>query len=135
MEVNHMTIINSVHFKSENLLQQLEGWKCIVSANRDVLSKDPFLEEFLAFKMDIAQGYLEELQFWEEVGNQNKCQDAIKNTLFFLGQIQVIIDRMLSDQQDEVLNDSQKELNVTIRVSTFHEYVLQENTTICALAV
>ena len=135
MRVNHMTLINSIHIKSENLRQRLEEWKCIVSANRDVLNKNPFLKEFLAFKMDIAQGYVEELQFWEEVGNQSKCRDAIENAQFFLGQIQVLIDRMLSNQQDEVLDDSHKELSVTIRVSTFHEYVWQENTTICALVV
>jgi hypothetical protein len=122
-----MTKINDVHSSSESLLQQLEGWKCIASAQRDILNQNPFLEEFLAFKLDIAQGYIEELQFWEEVANQSKCQNAIENTQFFLGQVKVLMDRVICGQQKEVLIDSQNELSFTIRVSTSHEHVLHES--------
>ena len=123
---NDMTMFSSVSNKSENLLQQLEGWKSIASANRNVLNKNPFLEEFLAFKMEIAQGYIDELIFWEEVENQSKCHDAIDNARFFLGQIQVLIDRMLKDPCEEVFLDPETEISVTLRISRFHEYVLQE---------
>lgn len=131
---NDMTTINDVHSSSESLLQQLEGWKCIASANRDILiNQNPFLVEFLAFKLDIAQGYIEELHFWEEVANQSKCQNAIENTQFFLGQVKVLMDRVICEQQKKVLIDSQNELSFTIRVSTSHEHVLHESIKIFAL--
>jgi hypothetical protein len=123
---NVMSKITSISIKSENLLNELDGWKLIATANKDELNNDPFLKEFLAFKLDITQGFIEELQFWEEVGNDSKCHNAIENAQFFLGQIQILMDRFLSDQQKEVLFDSQKELNVTIYVPTFHEYVFNE---------
>ncbi len=122
-----MTIINGMHSKSENLLQQLEGWKCIASANRGVLTKNPFLEEFLAFKLDIVQGYIEELQLWEEVANHSKCHDVIEDAQFFLGQIKVLIDRMIYDEQEEVFINSQNMFRFTIRVSTSHEHVLHDS--------
>lgn len=129
-----MTTINGIHSKSENLLQQVEEWKCFASANRDVLNKNPFMEEFLAFKLDIAQGYIEELQFWEEVANQSKCHDAIENAQFFLGQIKVLIDRIICDQHEKELLDSQNELSFTLRVSKSHEHVLHESIKNFALA-
>lgn len=129
-----MTVNNDNHSKSEDLLQQLEGWICIASANRHILNKNPFLEEFLAFKLEIAQGYIEELKFWEEVTNRSKCQDAFENAQFFLGQIKVLIDRMICNQHEEVLIDSQNELRFTIRVSTSHEHVLHESINNFALA-
>ena len=51
---------NEVRIKSECLLQQLENWNLIAAAYGDLIEKDAFLKEFLAFKIDIARGFIEE---------------------------------------------------------------------------
>jgi hypothetical protein len=109
---NGMTITNDVHVDSEHLLQQLGNWRFIADANRHALKKDPFLEEFLAFKVEMVEGLIEELQGWEIVGNQNKCKDAAENAQFFLNQIQVLVDLALDDLCEQAWSDSQKTLSV-----------------------
>jgi hypothetical protein len=104
-----MTIINGIHIESENLLQELEGLKFFADSNRDALNKNPVLVEFVAFKMDIAQGFIEELQIWETLENQSKCDYVIENAQFFLEQIQVLMDRTLNQQYEEALLCLQKE--------------------------
>ena len=121
-----MAAANEVHIRSEILLQQLGGCKFIAEANRDELNKDPLLKELIAFKMEIAQGFIEELQGWEVLGNQSKCQYASENAQFFLGQIQVIMDRMLDDLCEKAWLDFQKELRFGIYVPNPH--VLDKNT-------
>jgi len=129
-----MAVSNDFQNKSENLLQQLGGCKFIAEINRDLLNKDPFLKEFLAFKMDVAQGYIAELQIYERLGDQSKCKSAAENALFFLRQIQVLIDRMLDDQCEEAWLDFQKELRFTNHIPFPYEYVLKQNTNELALA-
>jgi hypothetical protein len=98
---NHLATSNEIHIQSERLLQQLENWKFTVAACGDLFDKDTFLKEFLAFKMDIARGLIAELQGWEELGNETKRKNAIDNSEFFLGQIQVLINRVLADRYQE----------------------------------
>ena len=129
-----MAVSNDIHNRSENLLQQLGCYKFITDINRDALNKDPFLREFLAFKMDVAQGYIEESQIYEKIGDQSKSNSAIENAQFFLEQIQVLIDRMLDDQCEEAWEDFQKELRFANYVAFHHEYVLKQNTIELALA-
>lgn len=100
-----MTIANEIHVKSENLLKQLENWKFIAAAYSDLFDKDAFLKDFLAFKMDIVQGFIEELQGWEEIGNETKCKNSIENAEFFLGQVQVLLDRVFADQYQKTWQD------------------------------
>jgi|WetSurMetagenome_2_1015567.scaffolds.fasta_scaffold259766_1 hypothetical protein len=104
-----MTTINNIRIESENLLQTLEGLKFFADANSDALNKNPVFLEFVAFKMDIARGFIEELQIWETLENQSKCDYAIENARFFLEQIQVLMDRMLNQQYEEVLLCLQKQ--------------------------
>ena len=111
---------------SEQLYQQLGGCKYIVDVNSDRLNQDPFLKDFLAFKIDIAQGYIEELQIWERLGDQRKSRSAIDNAISFLEQIQVLIDRILDDQCEEAWVDFQRELRFSSYVSTPYEYVLTQ---------
>jgi hypothetical protein len=108
-----MTTPNEVHVKSEHLLQQLVNWKFTAAAYGDLFDKDAFLKEFLAFKMDIAQGFIVELRGWEEIGNEPKCKNAMDNSEFFLGQIQVLIDRVFADQYQETRQDMEEELAFT----------------------
>ena len=108
-----MTTLNEIHSNSDRLLQELEIWKFTVTAYRDILCKDAFLKEFLAFKMDIAQGFILELRGWEEIGNESKCKNAIDNSEFFLGQIQVLIDRVIAGQYQETWQDVEEELIFT----------------------
>jgi hypothetical protein len=113
MGANHMTTANEIHVKSEHLLQQLVNWKFTAAAYGDLFDKDAFLKEFLDFKMDIAQGFIAELQGWEEIGNETKCKNAIDNSEFFLGQIQVLIDRVIAGQYQETWQDVEEELIFT----------------------
>jgi len=96
-----MTTANEIRVTSEYLLQQLENWKLIAAAYSDLIEKDAFLKQFLAFKMDIARGFIEELQGWEETGNETKCKNAIDSAEFFLGQIQALFDRVIAGRYQE----------------------------------
>ena len=129
-----MVVSNDFRNKSENLLQQLGGCKFIAEINRDVLNKDPFLKEFLAFKMDVTQSYISELQIYERLRDQSKCKSAIENAELFLEQIQSIIDRMLDDECEEAWLDFQKELRFANYVTIPHEFVLNQNTNELSLA-
>ena len=113
-----MTTANEVRIKSECLLQQLENWKLIAAAYGDLVEKDAFLKEFLAFKMNIARGFIEELQGWEEVGNETKCKNAIDNAEFFLGQIQALFDRVIAGRYQETWREMAEQY-----VSTDYIYV------------
>jgi hypothetical protein len=96
-----MTTANEIHVNSESLLQQLENWKLIAAAYGELIEKDAFLKEFLAFKMDIVKCFIEELQGWEEMGNETKCKNAIDNAQFFLGQIQALFDHVVAGRYQE----------------------------------
>jgi hypothetical protein len=113
MGAKFMTLIDEAHTKSTQLLQQLRGLKFLVDTNKDKLNQDPFFVEFLGFKMDMAQSFIEELQNWEELGNQRKCKDTLDAALFFLGEITVLIDRKFDEHCEEVWFDYQRELGST----------------------
>lgn len=115
---NFMAVIDEANTKSAQLLQQLRGLKFLADTNRDGLNKDPFFVEFLGFKMDMAQSFIEELQNWEELGNQRKCKNIIDDALFFLGEINALIDRKLDEQCEEAWLDYQRELGFTDSVFT-----------------
>jgi hypothetical protein len=100
---------HEIHIESERLFQELRTWRSAVTSHRYLFDKDAFLKEFLGFKLDIVQGLIEELQGWEETGNETKCQNAIDNSEFFLGQIQVLIDRVFADQYQENWQDIKEE--------------------------
>jgi hypothetical protein len=113
-----MTRANEIHVNSEYLLQQLENWKVIAAAYGDLIEKDTFLKEFLCFKMDIARGFIEELQGWEELGNETKCKNTIDSAEFFLGQIQTLFDRVLAGRYQEKWREMEEQY-----VSTEYIYV------------
>jgi hypothetical protein len=46
--------------KNECLLQELGIWKFTVTGRSNLFDKNAFLKEFLGFKMDIAEGFIEE---------------------------------------------------------------------------
>ena len=113
-----MALIDEAHTKSTQLLQQLRGLKFLADTNRDELNQDPFFVEFLGFKMDMAQSFIEELQSWEALGNQRKCKDTIDGALFFIGEINALIDRKFDEHCEEVWLDYQRELGFTDAVFT-----------------
>ena len=108
-----MTITNEIGIKSDYLLQELGNWKLVAIAYGDIIDNDTFLKQFLAFKMDIAQGFIEELQVWEEIGNEIKCKKAIENAVFFLGQIQTLFDRVIAGRYQETWRKQEEELIFT----------------------
>jgi len=96
-----MATSNDVRIKSEQLLQELVIWRSTITPSSNLFDKDLFLKDFLAFKMDMVQGFIEELHSWEETGNETKCKNAVDNAEVYLGQIQVLFDSMFVDQYQE----------------------------------
>lgn len=93
-----MATTNEVRIKSESLLQELGIWRSIIIPSSNLFDKDLFLRDFLAFKIDIAQGFIEESYKWEKSGNETKRKNAVDNAEVYLGQIQVLFDGMFIDQ-------------------------------------
>jgi hypothetical protein len=104
-----MVTTNDFRIESERLFQELGTWRSTVTSHRDLFDKNAFLKDFLGFKMDIVQGWIEELQVWEETGNDTKCKNAIENADSILRQIQVMFDNMLADQPQETWQDMKRE--------------------------
>ena len=96
-----MATTNDFRIESERLFGELGTWRSAVISHRDLFDKNAFLKDFLGFKMDIVQGWIEELQSWEEAGNDTKCKNAIEHAESILRQIQVIFDDTLADQHQE----------------------------------
>jgi len=126
---------NAVPIKSEQLLQQLRGLKFIVDGSRDVLNQNLVLKEFLAFKIDIANNLIEELQLWEKLGTVSKCNSVFDDALFFLEQAWVLMDRMLDEQCEEAWLNFQRELRFANYASINHKYVLGNNIKACPISV
>ncbi len=125
-----MAISNELYNKSDKLVQQLAGLQYIVDTNPDVINKDPVTREFLAFKVEIALSFVEELQVWKTLGNQAKCNSAIANAQFFMEQAQVLLDRMLDEYCEEAWSDFQKELAFTPYVPTDYNHILNNDITV-----
>jgi|WetSurMetagenome_2_1015567.scaffolds.fasta_scaffold939286_1 hypothetical protein len=119
-----MAMRNGIHNASDNLIQLLAGLRYMVDANKDILADRPVSNEFLGFKIDIAQNFIDELQLWEDVGNQSKCNEVIENARFFIEQAQVLLDRILDEQCEQAWLDFQRELRFTSHDSTNYGYVL-----------
>ena len=122
-----MALINDVRNESDRLIQQLAGLQYIIETNRDGMNKYFVTLEFLAFKMDVAQSFIEELQSWEMLGNQGKCDSAMDGAQFFLEQARVLLDRVLDEQCEDAWLDSQRELRFSSYASSKYEYVLGTN--------
>lgn len=104
-----MATTNDFHIQSEHLFQELGTWRSTVTSHRELFDKNAFLKDFLGFKMDIVQGWIEELRGWEETGNDTKCKNAIENAESILRQIQVMFDGMSADQPQETWQDMEEE--------------------------
>ena len=124
-----------VLLKSEQLLQQLRGLKFIVDGSGDVLNKNLISKEFLAFKIDLANNLIEELQLWEKLGNADKCNSVFEDAQFFLEQAQVLMDRMLDDQCEEAWLDFQRELRFANYAPIHHKYVYRSGIKACPISV
>ena len=92
--------------------------KFLAETNRGEINQDTFFEDFLGFKMDMAKSFIEELQNWEELGNQSKCRDTPADALFFLGKINVLIDHKFDEHCEKVWLDYQGELGAPDAVIT-----------------
>lgn len=119
-----MASVDEMHINSERFLQELRSWKFLAETCTDAFNKDPFLKELLSFKIDILQGYIDELRGWEKLENPIKCQYAIDQVKFFLGQVQVLIDRALDEHCKEAWLDHQRELKSVKYVPSLDEYIV-----------
>jgi hypothetical protein len=126
---------NAIPIKSEQLLQQLRGLKFIVDGSRDVLNKNLTSKEFLAFKIDIANNLIEELQLWENLGNASKCNSVFDDARFFVEQAWGLMNRMLDEQCEEAWLEFQRELRFANHACLNHKYVLSCNNKDCPISV
>ncbi len=115
-----MTFIGGIHNESNQLVQQLAGLRYIVDSHLNLLDADPFSKDFLSFKLDLAQSFVDELQVWKTLGNQSKCDAAVKNANFFLEQTQALLDRILNEYCEKAWLDSQRELAFTSPVFAYY---------------
>ena len=111
IETTYMATTNDVRMKSEQLLQEVGIWRQFVASPHDQFTKDPMLKDFFSFKVDIAQGYIEESQSWEKSGNETKCRNAIDNAELFIEQIQMLFNSMFVDQDQGTWQDMEEERN------------------------
>lgn len=103
--------VNEFHIESERLFQELGTWRATVTSHRNLFDKNEVLKDFPGLKMDIVHSLIEELQRWEEAGNDTKCKNAIGNAESILRQIQVLFDDTLADQHQETCQDM-KEVSI-----------------------
>ncbi len=115
-----MTFMDGRHTESDKLIQQLAGLEYIVDSNSNILNQDPFARDFLAFKMEVAQSFIEESQLWRTMGNQRKCDAAVQNANIFLEQTQTLLDGILNEYCEKAWLDFQRELAFTSPVFTYY---------------
>lgn len=70
----------SVQSEIEGFRRQLSLYGVIIKRNKNRLENDPWLERQIAFWMESLRFLLKELEIWDQVGNQTKCQDVIDKT-------------------------------------------------------
>jgi hypothetical protein len=85
----------SIEFEGEILVMQLESYKLAAHAFRDLIDHNLIEKELLSFKVEIAQGYIDQLEVYEELGDQIKCGYAIDNANHFLEQIKVMLEKIV----------------------------------------
>ncbi len=122
-----MTTGNEIHIDSKNLLQQLESLQFLADASWSLLNIEPVSREFLAFKIEIARNMIQELEMWEKLHDQRKCNCVIQDAQFFLAQIQAFFDHMLEEQCEAAWRDAQSELRFTRHAYRAYEYLLSNN--------
>jgi hypothetical protein len=92
---------NGLEMKS--LQTQLENYKLIAEVNTELLDENEFPGvEFLG-KLELAQGYLNEAQQWEEAGDQTHSHSALSNANMMIEEAGALIKHLL--YQDSFWDD------------------------------
>jgi hypothetical protein len=130
-----MALMNTINNKSDQLIQQLGGLRYPVDINHCMLNQSPISKEFLIFKLEIAQSLVEELQSWETLGNQSKCDSLMESVQVFLDQAQVLLDMILDKHCEQAWLDSLQELKFTHYASINYNYVLSSDIKACPSTV
>lgn len=72
--------MNKPNGSDRNCLQtQSENEKLIADVNTKLLEENLFTEEEFLGKLELAQRYLNELHWWEELGDQTKSHETLSN--------------------------------------------------------
>ena len=86
-----------------SLQTQLENCKLIAEVNKEVLDKNLFTKEELSEKLELAQNYINEARQWEELGDQNNCNESLTTASIIIVEISAVIKHVL--YQDASLDD------------------------------
>ena len=86
-----------------SLQTQLENCKLIAEVNKEVLDKNLFTKEELSGKLEQAQNYINEARQWEELGDQNNCNESLTTASIIIVEISAVIKHVL--YQDMSLDD------------------------------
>ena len=85
----------SIEFEAEILAMQLDSYKLAADAFRDLVDYNMIEKELLSFRVDIAQGYIDQLKAYGKLGDQRNCGSAIINANYFLEQIKVSLEKIV----------------------------------------
>ena len=72
--------------------------------NTELLDENLFIEEEFLGKLELAQRYLNESHKWEELGDQTKSHETLRNAHEIIVQVGMMIKHLL--YQDSFLDDS-----------------------------
>jgi hypothetical protein len=81
----------------ERVALKLDTFRLIVESNIELLENGPLLKEQLNLEMQMAQGYLNELDFWEKHGDQIKYDYALESAQTILKIVHGLIDQLLDE--------------------------------------
>lgn len=86
-----------------SLQTQLDNCKLITEVNKEVLDKNLFTKEELSVKLKLAQNYINEARQWEELGDQNNCNESLTTASIIIVEISAVIKHVL--YQDTLSDD------------------------------
>ena len=79
----------------ERIALKLDTFRFVAEAHIELLQNDPLLREQLNLRMQIVQGYLKELDHWENWGNQVSYNSALDSAKSALMRVKDVIDQIL----------------------------------------
>jgi hypothetical protein len=80
----------------KSLQTQLENCKLIAEVNKELLDKNPFTKEEISGKLELAQNYINESRRFEELDDQNKCNESLTTVSIIMVEISAVIKHVLN---------------------------------------
>lgn len=75
---------------------QLESYQLAAHAFKDLVDHNLIGKKMLSFREEMVKNYIDELEVCEKTGNQIKCGHANDSANYFLEQIRVLLEQIVS---------------------------------------